>query len=108
MNRRFTYLNYLLEYLFVIIIFILGASVTSLLLYKSYRINELANKKKMAIEYATSYIEKGNYEEGEYITEDEYRICVKKTDNSHNSYEISIYSNEEILISLPFSGGHHE
>lgn len=104
MNRRFTYLDYLLEYLFVIVIFMLGASVTTLLTYKSYKMNDLANKKKMAIEYATSYIENGDYAEGEYIIDD-YQISVHK---EKDHYEISVCADGTELISLPFIGGHHE
>ena len=116
MNRKFRFLDYLLEYVFVISIFIMGASVTTLLMYKSYRLNDLANRKKVAIEFASSYIENGDYQISSFTVDESmnksddgvYLIDVYNSDNGYKHLEISVSYKGEVLITLPFGGDRHE
>ncbi|MDO4198727.1 MAG: hypothetical protein Q4D13_07045 [Erysipelotrichaceae bacterium] len=116
MNKKSSSFTYLLEYLAVILLYMLGSLVSVHLLALSYHTNDMANRKKLAMEYASEYIEGGTYKIDTYHLDDsfnvndngEYTVEVKEVNEGHTYMNISITYNNEELISIPFNGGSDE
>ena len=101
MNKKIS-LSFLYEYLLTILIFAIMLGVNIKLSGSSYLISKKANIKRMALEYAVNYIEKGEYEYGIHYFEDEEKTYVVSVNRNDEASEIEILLEDESLIKLPF------
>ena len=105
MNERHSY-SFLLEYILAIVMFVICATICISVFTSSYKKNEIANVTKGALEVATSYIEKGDYSNRDFSSDD-VTFSINEIDSAHNRLEIvAIYENSE-LFSFEFYGGNY-
>ena len=103
MNNKLSY-SFLMEFIVVIVIFSICATICISVFTSSYKKNELANRKKDALEEAINYIERKDYSIKEFAKNSiNYKINVE----SDNYIITATYKGEELFF-IEFHGGDYE
>lgn len=110
MNRKKTSMAFMMEYLLMILIFIGFFAVNTQFITKAYRASNLANHKRMALEYATNTLEKGDTDfrerrVNEQFEEDEdgiYLVRINDVTKDMEYQEIEVIYEDVSLLKLPF------
>ena len=106
MSEKHSY-SFLLEYIAVIVMFVVCATICISVFTGAYKKNEVANITKKALEEATLYIETGDYTNRNFSI-DEVTYKVEEHDKEHKQLKIiATYENKE-LFDLVFYGGDYE
>ena len=103
MNNKHSY-SFLMEYIVVIVIFSICATICISVFTSSYRRNEISNRKKEALETAIAYIESEDYSNDSF-TENDIDYSIEKSGN--NLLFKASYKDEE-LLAIEFYGGDYE
>lgn len=111
MNRK-TSMAFMMEYLVMILVFICFFAVNTGLIVKAYQISDLADHKRLALEYINNILEESDTDFVERIVNEDFmedingEYLIKINDVLNKDYkEIEIFYKDTSLFKLPFIKG---